>query len=128
MPLGPTVSLAWQEEEASLAGSAEQMPRLARGPLQPGGHIWRTEVLPPGSAHEGQHGQQDALLSGSRLTHWTSLELRKIGQVKSYVLSWRAELAAADVALRSQLLAAHNRCFSTGLDNECRQRVSCSSK
>jgi len=126
--LGPTVSLVWQEEEASLAGLAEQMPLLARGSLQPRGHIWWTEVLPPDSTHEGQHRQQDALLSGSRLTHWTTLQLRKISQVKSYVLSWGAESVATDVTLLSQLLAADNRCFSTGLDNQCRQRVSCFSK
>lgn len=53
MPPGPAVSLVWQEEEASLAASPEQMPLLARGPLQQGGHICWTEVLPPGSAHEG---------------------------------------------------------------------------
>lgn len=66
-PPGPAVSLVWQEEEASLAAAAELLPFLTGARLQPGGHFQRTNVLPPGSAHEGQHGQGSGLLSGSRL-------------------------------------------------------------
>lgn len=67
VPLGSAVSLVCQEEEASLDASADPLPLLTGAPLQPGGHIRRTEVLPPGSSHESQRGQENGLLSGRRL-------------------------------------------------------------
>lgn len=66
-PLGSAVSLVCQEEEASLDASADPLPLLTGAPLQPGGHIRRTEVLPPGSSHESQRGQENGLLSGRRI-------------------------------------------------------------
>lgn len=67
VPLGSAVSLVCQEEEARLEASADPLPLLTGAPLQPGGHIRRTEVLPPGSSHESQHGQENGLRSGRRL-------------------------------------------------------------
>ncbi|XP_071886789.1 adenylate cyclase type 10 isoform X1 [Anas platyrhynchos] len=60
-------SLKAEEEEASLDASADPLPLLTGAPLQPGGHIRRTELLPPGSSHESQRGQENGLLKGRRL-------------------------------------------------------------
>lgn len=69
VPLGPAVSFVWQEEEASLAAAAELLPFLTGASLEPGGYFKRTDGLPPGSVHEGQHGQGSGLLSAADSCH-----------------------------------------------------------
>lgn len=73
----------WQEEEASLAAAAELLSFLTGAPLQPGGHFQWTHVLPPGSAHEGQHGQGSGLLSGGRLLPQIDLQQKGGNEVTS---------------------------------------------
>ena len=73
----------WQEEEASPAAAAELLSFLTGAALQPGGHFQRTDVLPPGSAHEGQHGQGSGLLSGGRLLPQIDLQQKGGNEVTS---------------------------------------------